>query len=221
MGTPFWDRVRLTFPISPGQIEEQPQYEINLYMYIYFVIFIIFGAFFTLNLFIGVIIDNFNQQKKKMSISWLLRCCSRLEGARMDPRILIHQWLPALDKCTRSFVSWSWQSQDLIYGCRREEAKGVWVFSCLGHHFYFLFPAWDHFPMHKVETQVLLPSQQLRTESLEQGVGAGQAGLMEGGAEWGLQDTERTQRGHRGDTLLPAGSLRGSVGRDVVRDPVG
>ncbi|XP_058040067.1 sodium channel protein type 4 subunit alpha isoform X2 [Ahaetulla prasina] len=45
--------------------EEQPQYEVNLYMYIYFVIFIIFGAFFTLNLFIGVIIDNFNQQKKK------------------------------------------------------------------------------------------------------------------------------------------------------------
>uniref|UniRef100_A0A096LVC5 Sodium channel protein n=1 Tax=Poecilia formosa TaxID=48698 RepID=A0A096LVC5_POEFO len=46
-------------------VEEQPSYEINLYMYIYFVIFIIFGSFFTLNLFIGVIIDNFNQQKKK------------------------------------------------------------------------------------------------------------------------------------------------------------
>ncbi|XP_005858714.1 PREDICTED: sodium channel protein type 4 subunit alpha [Myotis brandtii] len=44
---------------------EQPQYEVNLYMYLYFVIFIIFGSFFTLNLFIGVIIDNFNQQKKK------------------------------------------------------------------------------------------------------------------------------------------------------------
>ncbi|XP_069417597.1 sodium channel protein type 5 subunit alpha isoform X4 [Ovis canadensis] len=46
--------------------EEQPQWECNLYMYIYFVIFIIFGSFFTLNLFIGVIIDNFNQQKKKL-----------------------------------------------------------------------------------------------------------------------------------------------------------
>ncbi|XP_050975168.1 sodium channel, voltage-gated, type I-like, alpha isoform X2 [Labeo rohita] len=44
---------------------EQPEYEANLYMYLYFVIFIILGAFFTLNLFIGVIIDNFNQQKKK------------------------------------------------------------------------------------------------------------------------------------------------------------
>ncbi|TRY93524.1 hypothetical protein DNTS_032377 [Danionella cerebrum] len=46
--------------------EEQPEYEASLYMYLYFVIFIILGAFFTLNLFIGVIIDNFNQQKKKI-----------------------------------------------------------------------------------------------------------------------------------------------------------
>uniref|UniRef100_A0A668AE52 Sodium channel protein n=1 Tax=Myripristis murdjan TaxID=586833 RepID=A0A668AE52_9TELE len=42
-------------------VEDQPIYEDNIYMYIYFVIFIIFGSFFTLNLFIGVIIDNFNQ----------------------------------------------------------------------------------------------------------------------------------------------------------------
>ncbi|XP_032422362.1 sodium channel protein type 4 subunit alpha B-like [Xiphophorus hellerii] len=47
-------------------VEEQPIREINLYMYLYFVVFIIFGSFFTLNLFIGVIIDNFNQQKRKL-----------------------------------------------------------------------------------------------------------------------------------------------------------
>ncbi|KAM7176580.1 sodium channel protein type 5 subunit alpha-like [Macrochelys suwanniensis] len=47
--------------------EQQPQMEDNLYMYLYFVVFIIFGSFFTLNLFVGVIIDNFNQQKKKIS----------------------------------------------------------------------------------------------------------------------------------------------------------
>uniref|UniRef100_A0A8C8BPZ1 Sodium channel protein n=1 Tax=Otus sunia TaxID=257818 RepID=A0A8C8BPZ1_9STRI len=46
---------------------EQPQMEHSLFMYLYFVIFIIFGSFFTLNLFVGVIIDNFNQQKKKIS----------------------------------------------------------------------------------------------------------------------------------------------------------
>lgn len=58
----------MIFMCCSSQVEEQPSYEINLYMYIYFVIFIIFGSFFTLNLFIGVIIDNFNQQKKKISV---------------------------------------------------------------------------------------------------------------------------------------------------------
>ncbi|XP_066905494.1 sodium channel protein 60E [Halyomorpha halys] len=46
-------------------VDEQPQYEANLYAYFYFVIFIVCGSFFTLNLFIGVIIDNFNMLKKK------------------------------------------------------------------------------------------------------------------------------------------------------------
>ncbi|KAB0360458.1 hypothetical protein FD754_004614 [Muntiacus muntjak] len=53
--------------VDSVNVNKQPIYEYNLYMYIYFVIFIIFGSFFTLNLFIGVIIDNFNQQKKKIS----------------------------------------------------------------------------------------------------------------------------------------------------------
>uniref|UniRef100_A0AAY4E0Y9 Sodium channel protein n=1 Tax=Denticeps clupeoides TaxID=299321 RepID=A0AAY4E0Y9_9TELE len=52
--------------VDSRNVEDQPDYEVNLYMYLYFVIFIIFGSFFTLNLFIGVIIDNFNQQKKKI-----------------------------------------------------------------------------------------------------------------------------------------------------------
>lgn len=49
-------------------VDLQPQREANLYAYIYFVIFIVCGSFFTLNLFIGVIIDNFNMLKKKVSI---------------------------------------------------------------------------------------------------------------------------------------------------------
>jgi hypothetical protein len=44
----------------------QPQREANLYAYLYFVVFIVCGSFFTLNLFIGVIIDNFNMLKKKV-----------------------------------------------------------------------------------------------------------------------------------------------------------
>lgn len=47
------------------EINENPDYEASKYNYFYFVIFIVCGSFFTLNLFIGVIIDNFNALKKK------------------------------------------------------------------------------------------------------------------------------------------------------------
>uniref|UniRef100_H2ZFQ9 Sodium channel protein n=1 Tax=Ciona savignyi TaxID=51511 RepID=H2ZFQ9_CIOSA len=46
--------------------DKQPIFENSVWFYLYFVGFIVFGSFFTLNLFIGVIIDNFNQQKKKL-----------------------------------------------------------------------------------------------------------------------------------------------------------
>ena len=35
------------------EVDQQPRYEETMWNYIFFVIFIIFGAFFTLNLFIG------------------------------------------------------------------------------------------------------------------------------------------------------------------------
>lgn len=54
-------------------VDLQPQREANLYAYLYFVIFIVCGSFFTLNLFIGVIIDNFNMLKKKVSAATTVR----------------------------------------------------------------------------------------------------------------------------------------------------
>lgn len=51
--------------IDSKEKDLQPQEDVNIFMYLYFVFFIIVGSFFTLNLFIGVIIDNFNEQKKK------------------------------------------------------------------------------------------------------------------------------------------------------------
>ena len=46
-------------------LNEQPHRETNINMYWYFVLFIVFGSFFTLNLLVGVIIDKFNEQKNK------------------------------------------------------------------------------------------------------------------------------------------------------------
>ena len=50
----------------------QPKFENNLVAYCFFVAFIIVGSFFVLNLFLGVIIDNFNTLKKKVKYHWLL-----------------------------------------------------------------------------------------------------------------------------------------------------
>ncbi|PIO38319.1 hypothetical protein AB205_0128240 [Aquarana catesbeiana] len=50
--------------VDSRKLQEQPKYEDNLYMYLYFVIFIIFGSFFTLNLFIGQDIFMTEEQKK-------------------------------------------------------------------------------------------------------------------------------------------------------------
>ncbi|XP_015436344.1 PREDICTED: sodium channel protein para [Dufourea novaeangliae] len=60
-----FDHVGKNDAIDSRELNKQPIRETNIYMYFYFVFFIIFGSFFTLNLFIGVIIDNFNEQKKK------------------------------------------------------------------------------------------------------------------------------------------------------------
>ena len=39
--------------VDAREVDEQPQWEASIYNYFYFVIFIVCGSFFTLNLFIG------------------------------------------------------------------------------------------------------------------------------------------------------------------------
>ncbi|GFY38899.1 sodium channel protein 60E [Trichonephila inaurata madagascariensis] len=55
----------MEYATDTTEVGHQPYAEANFPAYIYFVTFIICGSFFTLNLFIGVIIDNFNMLKKK------------------------------------------------------------------------------------------------------------------------------------------------------------
>jgi hypothetical protein len=47
-------------------VGKQPDYEANFGAYAYFVLFIVVGAFFAFNLFIGVIIEKFQDRKKAM-----------------------------------------------------------------------------------------------------------------------------------------------------------
>lgn len=58
--------------IASSQVDKQPQMNSNMIAYIYFVAFIILGSFFVLNLFVGVVIDNFNSLKKKVCVH---ECC--------------------------------------------------------------------------------------------------------------------------------------------------
>ncbi len=54
--------------VDVTQIDSQPCRESNMYLiYPYFVVFIFFGSFFTLNLIIGVIIDNFQTLRRQVA----------------------------------------------------------------------------------------------------------------------------------------------------------
>lgn len=55
------------------QIDLQPIRDTNIYMYLYFVYFIVYGCFIFLNLFIGLIIVKFDDRKEKAGGS--LRLC--------------------------------------------------------------------------------------------------------------------------------------------------
>ena len=51
---------------APDHIGNQPKQESHIYYAIYFVIFIVVGVMFMLNLFIGVIVDNYSTMVKKV-----------------------------------------------------------------------------------------------------------------------------------------------------------
>nr|XP_020635454.1 sodium channel protein type 5 subunit alpha-like [Pogona vitticeps] len=61
-----WMEIMYSAVDSSSEENGQPCFENRVYAYLYFVVFIVFGSFFMLNLFIGVVIDNFNQQRKKI-----------------------------------------------------------------------------------------------------------------------------------------------------------
>jgi len=61
-----WMQVMDSSTDSVG-VEMQPIYKNSMSSYVFYVIFICFASFFTLNLFIGVIIDNFQARKKYLT----------------------------------------------------------------------------------------------------------------------------------------------------------
>ena len=58
--------------INTTQIDYVPIKNNNLYWILFFIVFIIVGSFFLLNLFVGVVISTFNREKDKIGGNNLL-----------------------------------------------------------------------------------------------------------------------------------------------------
>ena len=53
-------------------IDMQPQFNINLYWSVYYMILIMAGRFLILNLFVGVVVSTFNREKEILGKNFLL-----------------------------------------------------------------------------------------------------------------------------------------------------
>ena len=103
-------------------MDQQPKPENNLSAYIYFVVFIILGSFFVLNLIVGVIIDKFSRMKQlyedtgstgiylsTQQIDWLntLKKAATKKPSRTaeKPKVLLGQWILLLDIFSHIFAN--------------------------------------------------------------------------------------------------------------------
>jgi hypothetical protein len=83
----------LFLPASVPGVDMQPTRNAHRYWIALFILFILFGGLFITNLFVGVVIDNFNRMKDEMGGTILLtgrrreRCgCSPVSAARATVR---------------------------------------------------------------------------------------------------------------------------------------
>lgn len=64
MTTEGWQDV-MKQGMDATDVDMQPQRDSNYYMTLFFVAFMIIGSLFIMNLFVGVVIDNFNKIKER------------------------------------------------------------------------------------------------------------------------------------------------------------
>ena len=58
--------------INSGDVDEMPSYNKGRTKALYFILFIVVGAFFILNLFVGVVISTYNREKETFGQNFLL-----------------------------------------------------------------------------------------------------------------------------------------------------
>eukprot|EP00347_Sterkiella_histriomuscorum_P011811 403371009 len=69
--TSGWSDI-MYFSIQSTEIDNIQRFEYNMYWIVYFIVFIIVGSFFMLNLFVGVVISTFNREKDNIGGNNLL-----------------------------------------------------------------------------------------------------------------------------------------------------
>jgi hypothetical protein len=107
--------------IASRGIDLQPEQGFNYPISLYYIIFIIFGSFFVVNLFVGVVISSYNRQKDKLGNNFLL---TNHQKQWVETQIMIISSKPKLlfkkpDGCFRSFlfqlVSHSWFDRFILF----------------------------------------------------------------------------------------------------------
>jgi hypothetical protein len=67
----------------------QPVENANRLASILFVFFMLFGSFFVTNLFVGVVVDNFNRMKEKLGDDFMLSGMDRNDACVTTGRVLL------------------------------------------------------------------------------------------------------------------------------------
>merc|ERR1719464_744712 len=126
---------------------DQPHREVNIYSYMYFVFFIVFGSFFTLNLLVGVIIDKFNEQKNK-------------GGSSLDAFMTEDQkkYIAAMKKAStkkpmKALPRPYWRPQAIIFGVITNKKFDMIIMAFIGVNMVTM--CMDHYQQSRTWTMVL------------------------------------------------------------------
>ena len=114
MSTEGWTSVMFNGMDAVG-IDKQPKENNQAYFSIYFILFMIVGFLFLMNLFVGVIIDNFNKIKEQKDVGELFVTDGQRNWIEIQhlmlAKTLIKKKYPPKNKCR----VWFYKLQDSKY----------------------------------------------------------------------------------------------------------
>lgn len=82
-------------------IDVQPRRETHPWVPVFFIIFILFGSLFILNLLVGVVIGTFNSEKENIGKNFLL---TNTQREWIDTRMFIYNGKPTQSKVVRDRI---------------------------------------------------------------------------------------------------------------------